>query len=1132
MPIVEVTTHTHFPIKLNSSNFLVWRKQVITTLTGLGLDSYVNGDTVAPSKLLATDNTKANPAYLPWFRQDQIILGEILSSCSETIQSVVSSAESARKAFQRLTESYASVSRSRIISLKSRLANNPKGTRSITEFLHDMKHIADELALAQSPVDEEDLVVHILGQLGDEYAHIASALKIRDTPIKFPDLFEKLIDHKRTLKDSAAPSVITTVNNTQKQSSRYPPKFSYDNCNLPKFNTNTNSGARQSRPPTHFNGGNNNQRGNRNPSYCQYCNIPGHDTKECRKLAQFLRENNITISMNSPHNPMINTSSSGQPSSTPPWMFDSGASHHVASNPASFHTLSDYGGPDEIVLGIGKTLPISHTGSTHGRNSHAGVNINDIYYAAIRSLQHLPRVNSTITSTSSLGSWHHKLGHPSIKVFKLRLGHLGLSCNQNSFVSFHCNACSINKSHKLPFGSNSFQASKPLQLVYSDVWGPVQQSNDGFTYYVTFVDYYSRYIWLYPMKRKSDVSTLFPQFRSLVEKYYNTSLVSLFTDNGGEYIKLTSYLQQNGISHFTTPPHTPEQNGITERRLRHIVETGLALLHHANLPLTFWTYDFQTAVHLINRLPTPVLQLQSPYDKLHNTTPTYHKLKPFGCLCYPWLRPYSSSKLHPRLAKCIFLGYSSSKSAYKCYEPTSHRLYYSRHIEFIEHIYPYHTESPTILPTTDSFSSKPTTTSDDTPTTPSDTCYPPPTSTHTIPDLIPQPPPTSPTPPLVHPSPPPSPPPPTPAATTSTFHPRRTRKPNKKYFNDNLINTTSLHPIPPALEPSTHTQALKDPKWRHAMESEFNALIQNQTWELVPPSSHTPIGCKWVFRIKRNPDRSISKYKARLVAKGFLQQHGKDYFETFSPVTKPVTIRIILFVALSKNWPLRQIDVNNAFLHGTLHEDVFMSQPPGYGHSREAWKRNTTEDMGEYIDHSINKSAGRSTTTYLLYLGTNIVSWKSTRQKSVSRSSTEAEYKAIANASPELIWLKNLLRELGVPCPATPTLFCDNTGATYLCANPVYHSRMKHVALDYHFVREQVTSGHLKVLHVHSQNQLAHMLTKPLLRAPFLRNRSKIGVSDGSSILRGHIKDIQPNSDPHQPNESQQPNEPIPSVYT
>ncbi|KAL4576014.1 hypothetical protein LXL04_012102 [Taraxacum kok-saghyz] len=1205
--IVEVTTHTHFPIKLTAHNFPVWRKQVLATLTGLGLDGYVTGSVVAPSKVLSTDNTKSNLAYLPWFRQDQIILGALLGSCSETIQPIVSSAETAHEAFKRSTASYASVSRSRIISLKSRLANNPKGTRSITDFLLDMKNIADDLALAQSPVDEEDLIVHILGQLGEEYNHISSALKIRDTPITFPDLFDKLLDHERTLKDTQTPPAIATVNNTQKHSNRYPPRANYDNRTSNRFNNNN----RSSRSPGQHNGSNNYQRGNRNTTYCRYCNIIGHETKECRKLARFLKENNITISMNPSANPMVNTTSANSTSS-PPWMFDSGASHHVASNPASFHTLSEYGGPDEIVLGNGKSLSISHTGHSTLPTSSRPLHLHNVlfvpqlrnnlifvaklcksnnvsveffpYFFLVKDLhtgtilmRGLPRLNSTVISNLSIISWHHKLGHQSTKVFNFLLSHLGLPCNEYQL-------------HKLPFGANSFKATKPLELVYSDVWGPVQTSNDGYAYYVIFVDFYSRYIWLYPMKHKSDVSILFPQFRTLVEKYYNTPLVSLFTDNGGEFIKLTTYLQQHGISHFTTPPHTPEQNGIAERRHRHIVETGLSLLHHANLPLTFWTHAFQTAVHLINRLPTPILDFKSPYEKLHTTPPIYQKLKPFGCLCYPWLQPYSPSKIHPRSTKCIFLGYSSSKSAYKCYDPTSHRLYHSRHVELIEHIYPYQTDNPTSLPTADDFC----------PTTPK--------------------------------------------------------------FTDSMILYITPFPLiqPPhqyilSLLPIAHTTAFcsffltSSANQKTAMDSEFNALIQNQTWDLVPPYSHTPIGCKWVFRIKRNPDGSISKYKARLVAKGFLQQRGKDYFDTFSPVTKPVTIRTIISIALAHNWPLRQLDVNNVFLHGTLHEDVFMSQPPGFIHHQypdhicklkksiyglkqasRAWYLELTsfllnfgftksladaslficknqrvtcyfmvyvddivltgndskfidsfisalsnkfslKDLGmlhhflgveviptptglflsqhrhiqdilnqchmegakdvttplsateplslndqsppidatpyrklvgslQYlaftrpdISLAVNKlsqfmhtprqthwqslkrvlrylkgtihhglflkrnssltlsvfsdsdwggvhSAGRSTTAYLLYLGTNIVSWKSTRQKSVSRSSTEVEYKALANASAELIWLKNLLHELGIPTPATPSLFCDNTGATYLCANPVYHS--------------------------------------------------------------------------------------------
>src|SRR2546430_15795644 len=113
--------------------------------------------------------------------------------------------------------------------------------------------------------------------------------------------------------------------------------------------------------------------------------------------------------------------------------------------------------------------------------------------------------------------------------------------------------------------------------------------------------------------------------------------------------------------------------------------------------------------------------------------------------------------------------------------------------------------------------------------------------------------------------------------------------------------------------------------------SELAALDSRGTWELVPrPPSTSIVTCRWVFSVKHNPDGTVARYKARLVARGFTQTYGIDYSDTFSPVARMSSIRILLSIVINKNWSLRQLDVKNAFLYGDLTEAVFMEQPPGY----------------------------------------------------------------------------------------------------------------------------------------------------------------------------------------------------------
>ncbi|KAL6278174.1 hypothetical protein ACE6H2_021775 [Prunus campanulata] len=802
---------------------------------------------------------------------------------------------------------------------------------------------------------------------------------------------------------------------------------------------------------------------------------------------------------------------------------------------------------------------------------------------------------------------------------------------------------------------------------------------------------------------------------------------------GGEYVskQFQAFLADKGIIHQKSCPYTPEQNGLAERKHRHLIETTITLLQHAKLPSSFWTYAVQTASYLINRMPTPILHDKSPFEVLFGDIPAISHLRIFGCACYPLLKPYLTNKLQPKTIKCVFLGYASQYKGYICYAVSGKRIYISRHVVFDEHDFPYaalvthskvfipsptlpSTSSPFPIVTNKNIVALPTshdTTASNTFISPSNTsasssspsllsitgASPSLSSIPVVPESNAEALSTGPLP-LVDSFQPESlqvvlevPP--------MNLHPMQTRSKSglvrKRVFLTTLQESGGVDLS--LVEPATYKTALKVPIWLTAMTEEVDALHSQGTWSLVPlPPNKNLVGCKWIFKIKKHADGSIARHKARLVAKGLSQEPGQDYGETFSPVVKPTTVRIVLALAAHFGWPLRQLDVKNAFLHGILQEEVYMAQPPGFEDSHHptlvcklhkslyglkqaprAWNDRFTSflpplgfqhtysdsslfvkqvdsgivillvyvddiiitgsalseihkvihsltvefeiiDLGDlhyflgiqishtntglflsqskYVQDLLTKTemteakacdtpclpyhrllkddgqpygnptlyrsivgalqyltftrpdiafsvhqvcqflqnpmvthftavkrilrylkgtmhfgisysrgtlnltafsdadwAGdpndrRSTTGLVVFLGSNPVSWSSKKQQTVSRSSTEAEYRALSTTSAELDWIKQLLVFMKVPIAQPPVLFCDNLSAIALSFNPVQHQKTKHIEIDVHFVRERVAKQQLFVQFVSSREQFADILTKGL-SAPLFRTR-------------------------------------------
>lgn len=195
-------------------------------------------------------------------------------------------------------------------------------------------------------------------------------------------------------------------------------------------------------------------------------------------------------------------------------------------------------------------------------------------------------------------------------------------------------------------------------------------------------------MWYFPMRLKSDLYAIFRQFQTLVERQFSCSIKTVQSDLGGEYRKLHHFLADLGIAHRQSCAYMHEQNGRVECKHRHIVETGLALLAQGSVPSRYLDYAFETAVFLINRLPTPVLGNVSPHFVLFRSLPDYSFLRVFRCLCFPYLRPYNKHNMDYRSSRCVFLGYPSSFGGYLCVDLNTGKMFICRHVRFDESVYP------------------------------------------------------------------------------------------------------------------------------------------------------------------------------------------------------------------------------------------------------------------------------------------------------------------------------------------------------------------------------------------------------------------------------------------------------------
>ena len=615
------------------------------------------------------------------------------------------------------------------------------------------------------------------------------------------------------------------------------------------------------------------------------------------------------------------------------------------------------------------------------------------HYTLATAPRTVPSANaaSTAPDTDTLRAWHHKLAHlgaDSVRLlFNKGMG-TGVDCKAiatsirrgpASSGPITCDDCIVGKSHRLPFKPSTRRANVPLQLVHTDLCGPV--SNGLYEHAV--VDDATRFLWLklHPNRQSATILAALKDYKAWAEArqhLHGHRLLAVRSDGGGEFHSNIAHewYTKHGIDPQRTTAHTSQSNGVAERMHRTLMDRTRTVLSAAGMSNAFWPEAIRYVAYTINRCPSSALDGKTPFEAWTGEKPELSRLHPFGCVAFRHVprADRNVAKLSPRAVRCAMVGYTTNKQAYLLWDPVEARVITSRDVIFRDnerwsdagrggpnvpvtgrtdasntshtsHIDPDLPAVPRsdVHPDGDSDTEEQGDDDDDDGKYDSDDDGKYDSDDHDdhdsdrdlepLSNLI---------------TPPPAP------QSAPTLPPQRSPQlrdhlsSGSSRDTPSVTQSTRLRPLPGHPDRggvwATHGTSQSDSsalavgsavsddaeRWRPPRQAEMDSLRKAHTWTLVPrPPNVNVVGCKWIDREKLLPDGTY-KPKSRLVAQGFTQRPGVDFYETYSPTVRLDSLRGLLALAAHHDWEFHHMDVKSAYLNGKLKETIYMRQPKGF----------------------------------------------------------------------------------------------------------------------------------------------------------------------------------------------------------